>query len=166
MSTAANMMPEPAPILACTISRDIQNFDLLIDDMELELGESWGDLTFDDARDFLAQHPEVGQVPPGPVEVEPIAHHELVGDVEAHEVGTGRDLRPPLLRQEHERPHARRAATAGAREKGTQDRQVRATRFQQFGQAFLAHIVQTRSGPAASSNWSRCAPMNWSARWW
>lgn len=55
MSTAANKMPDPAPILACTISRDIQNFDLLIDDMELELGESWGDLTFDDARDFLAQ---------------------------------------------------------------------------------------------------------------
>jgi pilus assembly protein CpaE len=55
MSTAANMMPDPAPILACTISRDIQNFDLLIDDMELELGESWGDLTFDDARDFLVQ---------------------------------------------------------------------------------------------------------------
>jgi pilus assembly protein CpaE len=55
MSTAANMMPDPAPILACTISRDIQNFDLLIDDMELELGESWGDLTFEDARDFLIQ---------------------------------------------------------------------------------------------------------------
>ncbi len=55
MSTAANMMPDPAPILACTISRDIQNFDLLIDDMELELGENWGDLTFEDARDFLVQ---------------------------------------------------------------------------------------------------------------
>jgi len=55
MTTAATKMPDPAPILACTISRDIQNFDLLIDDMELELGESWGDLTFEDARDFLAQ---------------------------------------------------------------------------------------------------------------
>jgi pilus assembly protein CpaE len=55
MSTAANMLPDPAPILACTISRDIQNFDLLIDDMELEMGESWGDLTFEDAREFLTQ---------------------------------------------------------------------------------------------------------------
>ena len=55
MSTAANKMPEPAPILACTISRDIQNFDLLIDDMELELGESWGDLSFDEAHEFLSQ---------------------------------------------------------------------------------------------------------------
>jgi pilus assembly protein CpaE len=55
MSRVANIQPEPAPILACTISRDVQNFDLLIDDMELELGESWGDLSFDDARSFLAQ---------------------------------------------------------------------------------------------------------------
>jgi pilus assembly protein CpaE len=33
-----------APIVACTISRNVQNFDLLIEDMESELGESWGDL--------------------------------------------------------------------------------------------------------------------------
>lgn len=55
MTSVANLQPEPAPILACTISRDVQNFDLLIDDMELELGESWGDLSFDDAEVFLEQ---------------------------------------------------------------------------------------------------------------
>ncbi len=55
MSSVANLQPEPAPILACTISRDVQNFELLIDDMELELGESWGDLSFDDAQVFLDQ---------------------------------------------------------------------------------------------------------------
>lgn len=55
MTSVANLQPEPAPILACTISRDVQNFDLLIDDMELELGESWGDLSFDDASVFLTQ---------------------------------------------------------------------------------------------------------------
>ncbi len=55
MSSVANLQPEPAPIVACTISRDVQNFDLLIDDMELELGESWGDLSFDDAQVFLEQ---------------------------------------------------------------------------------------------------------------
>jgi len=55
MSSMANLSPEPAPILACTISRDVQDFDLLIDDMELELGESWGDLSFDDAAVFLDQ---------------------------------------------------------------------------------------------------------------
>ncbi|PZR00540.1 MAG: pilus assembly protein CpaE [Cereibacter sphaeroides] len=55
MTSVATLQPEPAPILACTISRDVQNFDLLIDDMELELGESWGDLSFEDATTFLAQ---------------------------------------------------------------------------------------------------------------
>lgn len=55
MSSVANLQPEPAPIVACTVSRDVQNFDLLIDDMEIELGEAWGDLTFAEARAFLAQ---------------------------------------------------------------------------------------------------------------
>ena len=37
MTSVANLHPDPAPIVACTISRDVQNFDLLIDDMEIEL---------------------------------------------------------------------------------------------------------------------------------
>ncbi|GAB4384198.1 MAG: AAA family ATPase [Albidovulum sp.] len=49
------MQPEPTPIVACTISRDVSNFDLLIEDMEAELGESWGDLGFEDAIQFMAQ---------------------------------------------------------------------------------------------------------------
>lgn len=55
MTSVANLHPDPAPIVACTISRDVQNFDLLIDDMELELGESWGDLSFGDSLAFLEQ---------------------------------------------------------------------------------------------------------------
>jgi len=55
MTSVATLQPEPAPILACTISRDVQNFDMLIDDMEQELGESWGDLGFEDALIFLDQ---------------------------------------------------------------------------------------------------------------
>lgn len=55
MTSVATLQPDPAPIVACTISRDVQNFDLLIDDMEQELGESWGDLSFDDALVFLGQ---------------------------------------------------------------------------------------------------------------
>lgn len=55
MTAAAIMTPEPAPIQACTVSRDVSNFDLLIEDMETELGESWGDLTFDEAVIFLGQ---------------------------------------------------------------------------------------------------------------
>ena len=55
MTSTAALQPEPSPIVACTISRDVQNFDLLIEDMETELGESWGDLSFDDAHAFLNQ---------------------------------------------------------------------------------------------------------------
>jgi len=47
--------PEAAPIVACTISRDVQNFDLLIEDMEATLGESWGDLGFAEALAFFGQ---------------------------------------------------------------------------------------------------------------
>jgi len=53
------LQPESAPIVACTVSRDVSNFDLLIEDMEAELGENWGDLTFEDAQVFLNQ-PDAG----------------------------------------------------------------------------------------------------------
>lgn len=55
MTRTAVLQPEAAPVLACTVSRDVQNFELLIEDMEAELGESWGDLTFADSLQFLRQ---------------------------------------------------------------------------------------------------------------
>ncbi|MDP3961948.1 MAG: AAA family ATPase [Pseudorhodobacter sp.] len=55
MTGVANLQPDSAPIVACTISRDVQNFEMLIDDMEVELGERWGDLSFADALTFLEQ---------------------------------------------------------------------------------------------------------------
>ena len=55
MASNAALQEELAPITACTISRDVQNFDLLIEDMEAECGESWGDLSFEDAGLFLQQ---------------------------------------------------------------------------------------------------------------
>jgi pilus assembly protein CpaE len=55
MSSSVHHSPETAPIVACTISRDVQNFDLLIEDMEAVLGESWGDLGFGEALAFFAQ---------------------------------------------------------------------------------------------------------------
>ena len=60
MTSTAAAQPEPSPIVACTISRDVQNFDLLIEDMEAELGESWGDLSFEDAAVFLTQDDSSG----------------------------------------------------------------------------------------------------------
>ncbi|WP_172296455.1 AAA family ATPase [Pseudoruegeria sp. HB172150] len=55
MSSNAALQADSAPILACTVARDVQKFDLLIEDMEAELGEAWGDLSFEDARVFFTQ---------------------------------------------------------------------------------------------------------------
>ena len=55
MGSELALQAEPEPILACTISRDVQKFDLLIDDMETELGEAWGDLQLSEARAFFDQ---------------------------------------------------------------------------------------------------------------
>ncbi|SEK53708.1 AAA family ATPase [Roseovarius nanhaiticus] len=54
MSSATNQ-PEPSPLVACTISRDVTNFDLLIEDMESAVGEAWGDLGFPEALAFMGQ---------------------------------------------------------------------------------------------------------------
>ena len=55
MTTSPAVQNDPSPIVACTISRDVQIFDLLIEDMESALGDAWGDLSFADAAAFLAQ---------------------------------------------------------------------------------------------------------------
>ncbi|MEX1236137.1 MAG: AAA family ATPase [Roseovarius sp.] len=54
MSSATNQ-PEASPLVACTISRDVTNFDLLIEDMESAVGEAWGDLGFPEALAFMGQ---------------------------------------------------------------------------------------------------------------
>ena len=43
---------DPSPILACTVSRDVQDFELLIDEMEAQFGEAWGDLMLHEALAF------------------------------------------------------------------------------------------------------------------
>jgi pilus assembly protein CpaE len=55
MTSNVALQDEPEPIVACTISRDVQNFDLLIEDMESLCGENWGDLSVDDAGLFFDQ---------------------------------------------------------------------------------------------------------------
>jgi pilus assembly protein CpaE len=46
---------QDAPLVACTVSRDIQTFDLLIEDMEAALGPAWGDLNINEALAFFGQ---------------------------------------------------------------------------------------------------------------
>ena len=55
MTSNAALQDDPAPIVACTISREVQNFDLLIEDMENVCGENWGDLSLQDASVFFDQ---------------------------------------------------------------------------------------------------------------
>ncbi len=44
---------EPRITRACTIARQIEDFDLLIEDMDLVFGEEWGNLDVSDALTFL-----------------------------------------------------------------------------------------------------------------
>ncbi len=55
MTDNETLQTDLSPVLACTISRDVQNFDLLIEDMEAALGERWGDLGFAEAKAFFNQ---------------------------------------------------------------------------------------------------------------
>ena len=55
MTSTTALHNDPSPIVACTVSRNVQNFDLLIEDMEDLLGEGWGDLGFGEALAFLNQ---------------------------------------------------------------------------------------------------------------
>lgn len=53
--SSPSLSPAPQPIVACTVSHDIEDFALLIEDMEHALGETWGDLRFEEVLPFLEQ---------------------------------------------------------------------------------------------------------------
>ncbi len=53
MSNVAIIETQPSALEACTISRHIENYEMVIDAMEKTFGESWGDVPFDDAPTFL-----------------------------------------------------------------------------------------------------------------
>ncbi|MFY0596562.1 MAG: AAA family ATPase [Cognatishimia sp.] len=55
MTSSEMKTSDPNAILACTVCRDVQNFDLLIVDMEEVMGEQWGDLGFEDVLQFFEQ---------------------------------------------------------------------------------------------------------------
>lgn len=55
MTSSDIAQQELPPLKACTVSRDVQDFDLLIEDMEAAMGEAWGDLGFSEARAFFEQ---------------------------------------------------------------------------------------------------------------
>lgn len=107
MTSSVALQTETAPISACTVARDVQNFDLLIEDMETELGEAWGDLSFEDANAYLSQ-PDASDLKFIAVAVDNSDENNLtlVGDVigRAKEVGVkviliAEDVSPIALHQ-------------------------------------------------------------------
>ncbi|MEQ8292625.1 MAG: AAA family ATPase [Roseovarius sp.] len=60
MTSSDSSNSEQIPLVACTVSRDVQNFDLLIEDMEAALGEAWGDLNINEALAFFGQPEATG----------------------------------------------------------------------------------------------------------
>lgn len=96
MTSVANLQPDPAPVLACTISRDVQNFELLIDDMEQELGENWGDLSFEDAAIFLEQ-PDAATLQFVAVAVDDKDEADLTRITEIIRTAKGRGIRVVLI---------------------------------------------------------------------
>lgn len=98
-SMSATLQPEPAPIVACTVSRNVQVFDLLIEDMEAALGESWGDLSFSDALAFLEQ-PDAASLEfiAVALDAEDEADLSLVIDIVA--AAKGRDIKVILITED------------------------------------------------------------------
>ena len=99
--------PEPSPITACTISRDVQNFDLLIEDMEAALGENWGDLGFSESLAFLNQ-PDADSLEFVAIAIDSLDEDEIVllGDIITTATNKGikviliaEDVSPAVLHQ-------------------------------------------------------------------
>ena len=107
MTSNELLQADASPLQACTISRDVQNFDLLIEDMETALGESWGDLGFAEAKAFFNQ-PEAESLEFVAIAVDESDEAELVmlgGIIEAAKekgikvVLIAEDLSPAALHQ-------------------------------------------------------------------
>ncbi|SFN81162.1 pilus assembly protein CpaE [Roseovarius lutimaris] len=99
MSSSVLKQPEPSPIIACTISRDVQNFDLLIEDMETELGENWGDLGFAEALAFLNQ-PEADSLEFVAVAIDETDEDDLVMLGEIISLASKKDIKVILIAED------------------------------------------------------------------
>ena len=107
MSSSAMKNPELSPITACTVSRDVQNFDLLIEDMEAILGENWGDLGFSESMAFFNQ-PDADHLEFVAIAIDSADEDEIVllGDIITLAKGKGvkviliaEDVSPAVLHQ-------------------------------------------------------------------
>lgn len=90
---------DPGPIKACTISRDVQNFDLLIEDMEDIMGESWGDLGFDQAYQYMGQ-PDAGDLEFVAIAIDSVDEENLTTIKQTIVAAKARDIKVILIAED------------------------------------------------------------------
>ncbi|MEJ1991884.1 MAG: AAA family ATPase [Maritimibacter sp.] len=99
MSGNVAIQHDLSPMIACTISRNVQDFDLLIEDMEAELGESWGDLSIEDAIVFLGQ-PEADSLEFIAVAMDEEDESDLARIAEVIRTASGRNIKAIVIAEE------------------------------------------------------------------
>jgi len=60
MYDALSLRSKPAPIQAVAVSGDLRHFDMLIEDMEAELGDAWKDMTLSESLALMRQPADLG----------------------------------------------------------------------------------------------------------
>jgi len=113
MSGGLALKSTPAPIVACTIARDVQTFDLLIDDIEAELGEAWGDLNFLEAQAFLVQ-PEADDLEFVAIAVDDEDEPDIELLLRVIELAKARSVKVILIAEDVSPPTLHRLLNAGA----------------------------------------------------
>ncbi|MEQ9258834.1 MAG: AAA family ATPase [Roseovarius sp.] len=99
MTSSDSNHPDEAPIIACTVSRDVQNFDLLIEDMEAALGEAWGDLNINEALAFFSQ-PEADSIEFAAVAIDDTDEEDLPLLLEIIALAASRKIRVILIAED------------------------------------------------------------------
>ena len=112
MSGGLALKSTPALIVACTIARDVQTFDLLIDDIEAELGEAWGDLTFMEAQAFLSQ-PEADDLEFVAIAVDDEDEQDVELVIRVIEQAKSKDVKVILIAEDVSPPVLHRLLNAG-----------------------------------------------------
>ncbi len=113
MLRANALSPDPASPLACTVSRDLSSFDLLIEDMDAEMGLRWGNLVPHEAATFLRQ-PEADALKLLVIVVETTDGDELSMIGSLVDIAQGKDIRVLLIAAELSPLDLHRLRQAGA----------------------------------------------------
>ncbi|MEL7281228.1 MAG: AAA family ATPase [Pseudomonadota bacterium] len=99
MTSSDNSQPDDGQIVACTVCRDVQNFDLLIEDMETALGDKWGDLSLNEALAFFGQD-EADDLEFAALAIDDSDEDELPLLVEIIKLAGGKDIRVILIAED------------------------------------------------------------------